>query len=81
MAVPDPTARAALERQLALLLPVAERLGATAALPDPLGDDWRGPAADGATRFHADLRVRIRSAERLALDAVRIVRLRIASLP
>ena len=76
----DPT-RAALERQLAFLLPVAERLGHAAVLPDPLGDDWRGPAADGATRFHADLRLRLRDAEHLALEAIRAVRLRLAGLP
>lgn len=80
MTDPDPT-RAGLERQLALLAPVAEHLGAAAALPDPLGDDWRGPAADGATRFHADLRERMRDAHRLAEDALRIARLRWSGLP
>jgi hypothetical protein len=49
--------RAAYERQLALLVPVAGHLRDAAAAPGVLLDaEWRGPAADAAHRFERELR-------------------------
>lgn len=78
----DPVAiRAGLERQLLLLAPVAEHLRAAAADAHPLvADQWRGPAADAATAFLADLRAGLRTAADEAGDAVRTLRLNIALL-
>lgn len=73
----DPVAqRAALDRQLALLLPVLQHLRVEVA-PGRLllDDDWRGPAADSAKRLAAELDRRIALAADGVDDLVRIVRL------
>lgn len=78
----DPIAiRAALERQLALLAPVAVHLRDAATGPSPLVDDeWRGPAADAADGFDMELRSRLRAADDAAEDAVRRLRIAIAGI-
>jgi hypothetical protein len=78
----DPVAiRAGLERQLALLTPVVEHLRSAATDESPLvSAEWRGPAAEAATAFLADLRAGLRAAADEADDAVRTLRLNIALL-
>jgi hypothetical protein len=78
----DPAAiRAGLERQLALIAPVAEHLQSAAVDANPLvSDGWRGPAAETATAFVADLRVGLRAAADEADDVVRTLRFNIATL-
>jgi hypothetical protein len=78
----DPVAiRAGLERQVALLTPVVEHLEVAAADANPLvSDDWRGPAAESAAAFVADLRAGLRAAAEEADDVVRTLRYNIASL-
>lgn len=78
----DPTAmRASLERQLALLTPVVDHLRAAAVEASPLvADDWRGPAAEAAAHFLADLRAGLCAAAEEADDVVRTLRLTIALL-
>jgi hypothetical protein len=78
----DPAAiRAGLERQLALLTLVVEHLQSCAADANPLvADEWRGPAAEAATTFLADLRSGLREAADEAHDVVRLLRLEIAQL-
>lgn len=78
----DPVAtRAGLERQLALLAPVVEHLRAAALDVSPLvSEDWRGPAAEAAEGFLADLRAGLRGAADEADDIVRTLRLNIALL-
>lgn len=78
----DPAAiRAGLERQLALVTPVAEHLLRTSTQADPLiADDWRGPAAESAAAFLAALRADLRVAADEADDVVRTLRLHIAVL-
>lgn len=78
----DPVAiRAGLERQLALLTPVVEHLQSSAAEANPLvSADWRGPAADAAAAFIADLRSGLRTAADEADDVMRTLRLNIALL-
>jgi hypothetical protein len=78
----DPVAiRAGLERQLALLTPVVEHLRSAALDESPLvAEEWRGPAAEAATAFLADLRAGMRAAADEADDAVRTLRLNIALL-
>ncbi len=78
----DPAAiRAGLERQLALLTPVVEHLQAAAVDASPLvSEEWRGPAAEAAGTFLADLRSGLRAAADEADDVVRTLRLNIALL-
>ncbi|HWH97531.1 MAG TPA: hypothetical protein VNS80_04120 [Pseudolysinimonas sp.] len=78
----DPVAiRAGLERQLALLTPVVEHLQSAAVDAAPLvSADWRGPAAEAAADFLADLRAGLRGAADEADDVVRTLRLNIALL-
>jgi hypothetical protein len=78
----DPVAiRAGLERQLALLTLVVEHLQAEAADANPLvSADWRGPAADAAATFIAELRAGLRTAADEADDVLRTLRLNIALL-
>lgn len=83
MAVPvDPAAlRLVLERQLALLTPVADHLGDPASIPSPLPpDDWSGPAAQRAAATRAELSGRMRDAEALAREALRRVRAALGAL-
>lgn len=77
----DPVVRrAALEQQLALLAPVAEDLRAAVTAPPVLGDEWRGPAAETADRFLAELRATLARAEAAADDAVQHLRRRLREL-
>jgi len=73
----DPVAIvAALDRQIALLAPVAEHLRLATRSPSPLlADEWRGPAATAAGRFADELRARLREAEDAADDTVRRLRI------
>lgn len=74
--------RAALERQLVLLAPVAEHLAEIPA--DPLGPalaEWRGPAADAAARRGQELRSGWAEASRAATEAVARLRAHLAALP
>ncbi|WP_395638234.1 hypothetical protein [Pseudolysinimonas sp.] len=78
----DPAVRVALERQLALLVPVVEHLSAAAAGPPQLvADDWRGPAAEQATRFLEDLRAGLSEAAAAVDDEVRRIRVHVAGMP
>jgi len=79
---PDPAAlRAAYERQLALLVPVADELEREAIAPSPLlDDDWRGPAAEAAHDLLRDLRAGLREAADAVDDEVRRLRHRLAEL-
>lgn len=83
MAVPDPVAlRTVLERQLALLTPVADHLGDPASVPPPLPpDDWSGPAAQRAAATREELRDRMRDAETLTREALHRVRVALGTLP
>lgn len=73
--------RAALEQQLALLVPVVEHLGATARGPSPLlADEWRGPAAETAQRFFDELRSSLHRAEGQAAELVRLIQLHLRAL-
>jgi hypothetical protein len=78
----DPvTRRAALEQQLALLAPVADRLGAAARGPAPLiADEWRGEAAETAARFLDELRGVLLRAEAATDEHVRLLRLHLRAL-
>lgn len=79
----DPASiRAGLERQLALLAPVAEHLHAAAIGPSPLvADEWRGPAAEAASAFLDELRARLRDAEAATDDVVRTLRVHLGGMP
>ncbi len=78
----DPSLRAALERQLLLLLPVVDHLETEAIAASPLvSADWRGPAADAAERFVADLRQELRSLADAVDHEVRGIRLQLALMP
>ena len=78
----DPLAvRAGLERQLALLTLVIEHLQTAVAATSPLvSADWRGPAAEAAAAFVADLREGLRAAADEADDLARTLRVNIAML-
>jgi hypothetical protein len=78
----DPVAiRAGLERQVALLTLVVEDLQTSAADAYPLvADEWRGPAAEAAAAFVAELRAGLRVAADEADDIVRTLRVKIAEL-
>src|SRR5690606_8871866 len=83
MLSPDPAAvRAALERQLSLLVPVADRLGfLSPAVVPGCRDGWRGPAADAFASAEADVADLIRLAAAEARDTVHRVRSALALLP
>lgn len=78
----DPAAtRVCLERQLMLMTPVVEHLQDSAVDANPLvSAEWRGPAADAAAVFIAELRAGLRAAADEADDLVRNLRLNIALL-
>lgn len=78
----DPASiRFGLERQLALIGPIAEHLRGVLASPSPLNvDDWLGPAAEAADRMRAELTTRLSQAEQTVDDVVRELRLNIALL-
>lgn len=78
----DPAAeRAALERQFVLLAPVVQELHAAAIAPSPLlSSGWRGPAAEAAERFVADLRAVLFLAEDAVEEVVAMVRSEIGRL-
>jgi hypothetical protein len=55
--------RAALERQIALLAPIAHRLQQAVVHPPIAPHDWRGPASRSYAALEEQLRSRIREAE------------------
>lgn len=79
--IPDsPALRAALERQAAVLAPVAARLQAATAHPPISPHDWRGPAADAALLLEDRLRAALHSAEAAATGALHSTRIAAAHL-
>jgi hypothetical protein len=60
---PDPALRAALERQIAILVPVSGRLHAAHVRPPIAPRDWGGPASRGFAELEHDLRTRITAAD------------------
>lgn len=78
---PDTSAvRAALERQAAVLAPVAARLRAATAHPPISPHDWHGPAASAYRHLEERLRVRLVSAGDAADAARHSARLTLAQL-
>jgi hypothetical protein len=76
---PDPSLRAALERQLALLLPVVDHLETQAIAPSPLvSAEWRGAAAEAAERFVEEMRTELRHLAEAVDHEVRGIRLHLA---
>lgn len=78
---PDTSAlRAALERQVAVLAPVAARLRVATAHPPISPHDWHGPAASAYRELEQRLRARLVSAGDAAEAARHCARLTLAQL-
>jgi hypothetical protein len=80
---PDPATalvRAALERQAAVLAPVAARLHAAAAHPPTAPPDWRGPAADAFADRELRLRRELAEADAAANASLAHTRAALAAL-
>jgi hypothetical protein len=78
---PDPSAlRAALERQAAVLTPVAAGLRAATAHPPISPHDWHGPAATAYREFEQRLRVGLVAADDAVEAARHSTRLALAQL-
>lgn len=78
----DPVAiRAGLERQFVLVTLVVQHLQSAAADANPLvSEEWRGPAAEAAAAFVAELRTGLSAAAAEADDVARTLQLNIALL-
>lgn len=76
---PDPAAlRAALERQVSVLAPVAAHLRAATAHPPISPHDWHGPAASAYGDLEQRLRAALVSADDAAAEALHAARLALA---
>jgi hypothetical protein len=77
---PDPALRAALEHQVAILVPIAGRLRAAIVHPPIAPHDWGGPASSGFDELEGRLRRRIAVAEDCVATLLRDTRLAVRAL-